>query len=123
MRGLSAAFLVLLALGAAGCDDDPGGQVANSGGNARHGAKLIASYGCGACHSVPGVALADGHVGPPLDTIGRRTVIAGVVPNTPVNMITWLRTPQSVVPGNVMPDMGISDHDARDIATYLYTLR
>lgn len=43
--------------------------------------------------------------------------------NTPDNLMSWLENPQRVVPGNVMPDMGITAQDARDIAAYLYTLR
>jgi cytochrome c len=37
-------------------------------------------------------------------------------------MITWLRNPQSFVPNNAMPNMGIDQQQARDIAAYLYTL-
>ena len=43
--------------------------------------------------------------------------------NTPANLVRWIREPQAVVPGNAMPDMGVSEADARDIAAYLYTLR
>jgi cytochrome c2 len=43
--------------------------------------------------------------------------------NTPEGMIAWLENPQAIVPGNAMPNMGIDQHDATDIATYLYTLR
>jgi cytochrome c1 len=37
-------------------------------------------------------------------------------------MVTWLRDPQEIVPGNAMPDMGLSEEQARDITAYLYTL-
>ena len=37
-------------------------------------------------------------------------------------MIAWLRYPQAIVPGNAMPDMGLDEEQARDIAGYLYTL-
>ncbi|HEX7969082.1 MAG TPA: cytochrome c oxidase assembly protein [Stellaceae bacterium] len=93
------------------------------GGNPERGASLIRDYGCGACHVVPGIAGADGIVGPPLTMIGRRIYLAGLLRNTPDNMMTWLRQPQQVVPGNAMPDMGVTPQDARDIAAYLYTLR
>ena len=55
--------------------------------------------------------------------MAERTIIAGMLPNTPGNMIHWLEAPQSVVPGNAMPNMELDDHDARDIAAYLYSLR
>ena len=50
-------------------------------------------------------------------------MIAGVLPNTPENLVHWLRSPQAVVPGNAMPDVGLSDAQARDIAAYLYAER
>jgi cytochrome c2 len=43
--------------------------------------------------------------------------------NTPESMITWLRFPQRIVPGNAMPDMGLSETEARNIAAYLETLK
>jgi cytochrome c2 len=93
------------------------------GGDPQRGAALIKSVGCGACHFIPGIGDADGKVGPPLTDEGDRAIIAGVLANTPDNMITWLKDPQSVVPGNAMPNLGLNDHEARDIAAYLYTLR
>lgn len=93
------------------------------GGDAHRGPRLIKAFGCGGCHSVPGVKGARGNVGPPLTRIGERTYIAGMLRNTPSNMVRWIRDPQGVVPGNAMPNMGVSEADARDIAAYLYTLR
>lgn len=92
-------------------------------GDPTRGAVLIGQIGCGACHSIPGVSGANGKVGPPLDNIGERTIIAGLLANTPANLVTWLKSPQSIVPGNAMPNMGLDDHDAQDIAAYLETLR
>jgi cytochrome c2 len=43
--------------------------------------------------------------------------------NTPTNLATWIQHPQQIVPGNAMPDMGITQPQAQDIAAYLYTLR
>lgn len=92
-------------------------------GSAKRGAAMIRQVGCGSCHSIRGISGADGLVGPPLDTVGRRVMIAGLLPNTPDNLVKWLRDPQKIVPGNAMPDMGLSEAQARDIAAYLYTLR
>lgn len=94
-----------------------------AGGDARRGPALIQQYGCAGCHTVPGVDNAHGNVGPPLSRFADRTYIAGVLRNTPDNLIKWLRKPQSVVPGNAMPDMAVTEQDARDIGAYLYTLR
>lgn len=94
-----------------------------AGGDARRAPALIRQLGCGACHLIPGVSNANGNVGPPLTRFGGRTYIAGMLDNSPSNLVRWIRDPQGVVPGNAMPDMGISDAQARDIAAYLYTLR
>lgn len=51
------------------------------------------------------------------------TYLAGRVTNTPADMIRWIQHPQKIEPGTAMPEMGVTDSDARDIAAYLYTLR
>jgi cytochrome c len=115
-------IVLALVLPLAACSDSGAASVA-TGGDAHRGAKLIGSIGCGSCHSIPGIADAVGRVGPPLDNIGARTTIAGVLPNTPENMIAWVEDPQSIVPGNAMPNMGLTEAQARDVAAYLYSLR
>ena len=62
-------------------------------------------------------------VGPPLTQIARRQYLGGHIINTPDNMMKWLQHPQQIDPKNAMPEMGVTDQDARDIAAYLYTLR
>ncbi|HEX2060332.1 MAG TPA: c-type cytochrome [Thermoanaerobaculia bacterium] len=94
-----------------------------TGGDPDRGKIAIRSYGCGACHTVPGVKAATGLVGPPLTNIGSRVYLAGQLPNTPDNMKRWIREPQSIANGTAMPDMNVTEQDARDIAAYLYTLR
>ena len=96
---------------------------AMTGGNPALGKEVIRRYGCGACHSIPGVAPARGQAGPPLDGIGDRAVLAGQLPNTPENLMRWIRDPQGIVPGTAMPDLGVTERDGRDLAAYLYTLR
>lgn len=87
------------------------------------GAALITKLGCGSCHTIPGIVDANGLVGPPLDRIASRQFIAGVLRNTPDNMVEWLRFPQRIVPGNAMPDLGISEADAQRLTAYLETLK
>ncbi|MBV9404682.1 MAG: c-type cytochrome [Acidobacteriaceae bacterium] len=94
-----------------------------TGGNWRVGRHLIYSYGCGSCHVIPGVAEAKGTVGPPLEGFASRIYIAGSLENTPENLFRWIAKPQEIVPGSAMPDLGISDGQAHDIAAYLYTLQ
>jgi len=94
-----------------------------TGGDPRAGLRAIRRYGCGACHAIPGAPRADGQVGPALKGIASRGFLAGRLPNDPDAMIAWIRTPQAINPGGGMPDMGMSEHEARDIAAYLYTLK
>jgi cytochrome c2 len=110
--------LARLALPARG---EPAWQIA--GADARRGRVLVRDVGCPACHTIPGVRGARGNVGPPLTRFADRTYIAGMLRNEPRHLVTWLRHPQQVVPGNAMPEMGLDERDARDIAAYLYTLR
>lgn len=118
------AVALLLALTLlSGCKQHGGRAIASELGNPAHGAALIRHYGCGGCHVIPGIDNAEGAVGPPLVQVGRRIYIAGVLRNTPDNMVHWIRDPQGVVPGNAMPDMSIDQPDAMDIAAYLYRLR
>lgn len=93
-----------------------------TGGDVEQGRRVITSAGCGACHVIPGIHAANGLVGPPLYFFSRRTMIAGELPNTPDNLVRWIMNPPSVEPGTAMPDLGLSDQQARDAAAYLYTL-
>lgn len=120
---LLAAGLLALALGACGGGDVAKAAAAMTGGDPEKGKAAIRRYGCQVCHSIRGVEGARGQVGPPLDTIGSRSYLAGQLPNNPPNLLRWIRDPQSVAPGTAMPDMGVTEQDAKDISAYLYTLR
>ncbi|WP_414474518.1 c-type cytochrome [Microvirga sp. M2] len=89
----------------------------------RRGQVAIQQYACPACHVILGIRGPDAQVGPPLEGLAARIYPAGVLLNTPANMITWLRNPQEVKPLSAIPNLGVSERDARDIAAYLYTLR
>lgn len=93
-----------------------------TGGNPSRGSAAILHYGCGSCHTIPGVRAARGLVGPPLDGISDRIYLGGVLYNTPENMLLWIRAPRQVDPLTAMPDLGVSEEDARDIAAFLYML-
>lgn len=97
--------------------------VAQQFGNAATGAVLIRQVGCGSCHIIPGIRGAQGLAGPPLIHMSHRIYIAGLLRNTPENMVRWLMHPQSIVRGNAMPEMGLTEAQARDIAAYLATLK
>lgn len=105
------------------CDDAQAKASQMTGGDPARGKEAIRDKGCGTCHTIPGVAGATALVGPPLEKLARRSYVAGTLPNTPANLRTWIQHPQSVKPGNAMPDVGLTDDEARDITAYLYTLR
>jgi cytochrome c2 len=92
-------------------------------GSPSQGAALIAEKGCGACHMIPGIAGANGLVGPPLTLMGRRIFVAGLLRNTPQNLAAWVLEPQRFVPGNAMPSTGLTESEALDVAAYLETIR
>lgn len=91
--------------------------------DAGRGKRAINQYACVTCHAIPGIVGSNAPVGPPLGGIAARSFLGGVLPNTPENMVRWLRAPQEVNPRSAMPDLGVGERDARDIAAYLSTLR
>ncbi len=93
------------------------------GGDPGRGRGAIAAFGCGACHSIPGVNGATATVGPPLDGWSNRHFIAGELPNQPDDLVKWIMNPQSVEPGTAMPNLNVTEQAARDMAAYLYTLK
>lgn len=92
-------------------------------GDPQRGARLIQQFGCGGCHTVPGVTGADGLVGPPLTRFGARSYVAGELTNNADNLQRWIQNPQAVEAGTAMPNLGVTAVDAQDIAAYLLTLR
>lgn len=114
--------LLLLLIALPGCEDKVARAATATGGNPEHGREEAHRHGCGSCHTIPGVPGATTLVGPPLDHMSKRAYIAGSLPNTPDNMRRWVQHPQAVKPNNAMPEVPMSDEDARDITAYLYTL-
>ena len=92
-----------------------------TGGDSLRGEAMFIQYGCGSCHALQDVRNATGNVGPPLDGIATRMIIAGKLANNPSNMERWIRDPQHAAPGTAMPDLHVGDKDARDITAFIYT--
>jgi cytochrome c1 len=93
-----------------------------TGGNPHTGQVLARGKGCGGCHEIPGVKGAHGNVGPPLTKFASRMYVGGVLLNTPEHLHQWLLDPPSIDPKSAMPNVGLKDQEARDLAAYLYTL-
>jgi cytochrome c len=90
--------------------------------NAARGIELTNRYGCASCHEIPGAAVT-GYVGPALRGVERRAYLAGGLQNTLEQMVELIRFPDRARPGTLMPNLRVSERDARELATFLYTLR
>ena len=123
MKRRITAIAAVALLGLAAACDDRGQQVSMAipESDPERGERAIAKYGCGACHTIPGIAGANATVGPPLDGFARSVYVAGVVPNLPDDLVLWIVDPPAIDPRTAMPDLGVTESDARDIAAYLYT--
>ncbi|WP_406858408.1 c-type cytochrome [Alsobacter sp. KACC 23698] len=123
--GLLVAGLVLAAIAAAGWFWTDAAwrkreqAIALAGADPARGPELFRRYGCGGCHLLRPVPQANGRVGPPLDDVGSRVYLAGVLPNTPENLVRWIYDPRGVSPRSAMPNTGVSEAEAREIAAYL----
>lgn len=84
---------------------------------------LFRQYACTACHVIPGVSGSSIHVGPPLDGLTRRARIGGKLPNTEEDLVRFIRFPQDVDPDTAMPDLGVTQAHARQMARYLRDAR
>jgi cytochrome c2 len=122
---LGIAALLIMVMGLAGCTVLTSLYASEfvPGGDAERGAHLIDYYGCDACHTIPGIRSPRATVGPPLYQWPERAYIAGVMPNTQDNLVRWLMSPQSISPSTAMPDLGLTEAEARDISAYLLTRR
>jgi cytochrome c2 len=85
----------------------------------RRGKLALTQYACQSCHMIPGVTGPQTFVGPDLDGLAQRTLVAGTLPRNEANLVRWLRAPHEVKPGTAMPDLGVTERDARDMAAYL----
>lgn len=89
----------------------------------QRGQRLLTQYQCGSCHAIPGVAAARGIQGPTLEAFGKRSYIAGRIPNRAHHLARWIVQPSALVPDTGMPAMGVSPEQARDMAAYLGSLK
>jgi cytochrome c len=121
-RAAVAAAAAASLLSGCGASERPAAAAA-AGASIERGRLLLAQYQCGSCHAIPGVPAARGQVASPLKSFGQRSYIAGRIANRPDALAQWIESPEALVPGTAMPDMGASPEDARDMAAYLSSLR
>jgi cytochrome c oxidase subunit 2 len=84
------------------------------------GEKLWTAKGCLACHALNAVDAPKGMVGPNLANIGARSYLAaGTLKNTDENMARWIQDPHEIKEGVLMPDLGITEEEARALVAFL----
>jgi cytochrome c oxidase subunit II len=84
------------------------------------GQQLFLQKGCVGCHSLQAVNAPKGLIGPNLATVGSRAYIAaGWLKNTDENLEHWIREPQTVKKGVLMPNLGVTAEEAKALRTYL----
>ena len=88
------------------------------------GQELFRTMSCINCHAINGVAGANLRVAPDLTHVGSRKQLAsGMIDNTPANMRLWLKSPQHIKPGALMPDFTLTDEQLDQLAGYLSSLQ
>jgi cytochrome c oxidase subunit 2 len=91
--------------------------------SAQQGLKIFQTMTCVNCHSIRGVSVA-ANAGPDLTHLADRRILGGgVLPNTETNLFRWLKDPQAIKPGCLMPDLKLTDTQADALASYLETLK
>ncbi len=90
---------------------------------ARAGQGVFMSNACVSCHAIEGT-VARGVFGPNLTHFGSRlTLGAGLLDNTPENLVRWIDSTQTVKPGNHMPEVALTEQQVQQLVTYLLSLR
>jgi cytochrome c oxidase subunit 2 len=98
--------------------------LATTSGAAAKGLALFQTSTCINCHAIRGVPGATASVAPDLTHVAsRRQLGAGILENTPGNMRLWLKDPQHIKPGALMPDFNFTDQELDQLGEYLSTLR
>jgi cytochrome c len=118
---MRAVLVLACALGLAACEARVPTSEPLTGANPARGKALIERFGCGSCHTIPGVRGANALVGPPLTGIRERVYVGGVTLNNADNLAKWIHNPRELSPKTAMPNVGASEAQARDMAAYLYS--
>ena len=86
------------------------------------GRSVFEHEACMNCHTIAGTT-AKGTFGPDLTHLmSRATIAAGAAANTSGNLRAWIRDPNTIKPGALMPAMQLSDQETNEVVAYLTTL-
>jgi cytochrome c oxidase subunit 2 len=87
------------------------------------GRQMFESQACISCHAVRGTS-AQGRFGPDLTHLmSRDTIASGAAANTAASLKLWIKDPDYVKPGSLMPAMQLSEAQIDQIVAYLTTLK
>lgn len=90
-----------------------------AGGDARRGRAALERRDCAACHVIPGIRWPRGQVGPSLEDLAHRPNLAGKFPAGGEHLVRWIMDPPAMAPRTAMPEVGVPEAEARDMAAYL----
>jgi|GEM_PF-3469772 caa(3)-type oxidase subunit IV len=91
-------------------------------GNVELGREFWIMKGCTGCHMAPNIP-GGGQIGPNQGHFSQRPTIAGgVLPNTPEAVENWIMDPQKYKPGTLMPNLSVTEQQAKDLTAFLYSL-
>jgi cytochrome c oxidase subunit 2 len=86
------------------------------------GRQVFESNACVNCHTIAGT-MSKGKFGPDLTHLmSRTTIAAGAAPNTQDNLRLWVKEPDAIKPGALMPAMQLEDRDVDALVAYLMSL-
>jgi cytochrome c oxidase subunit II len=98
-------------------------QAAAQDESAAAGKRVFETTACINCHTIRGTA-ANGRFGPDLTHLmSRVTIASGAAENTPENLRVWLKEPDAIKPGSLMPAMTLSDAELDALVRYMQSLR
>lgn len=87
------------------------------------GQVLFQRMTCVNCHAVSGVSVT-GRSAPDLTHFASRKKLgSGIADNTSANLARWLKNPQNVKPGALMPNPELTDKQIADLTEWLESLR
>ncbi len=87
------------------------------------GMRLFQEKTCASCHSISGTN-AKSHIGPDLTHVSeRKTLLSGMLPNSPQNLYRWLQDPQKIKQGAHMPNFMLSKNELSALVKYLEDLK
>jgi cytochrome c oxidase subunit II len=90
---------------------------------AQAGQRIFFTQTCANCHCIAGTA-AHANAAPDLTHISTRMQLgAGVLDTSPQALARWLKNPQAIKPGCMMPNFSFTDQQVTELTAYLKGLR